>query len=97
MRWSGLAIRDAVTLERRRLNEHGELFLYRAKTGSPVYFPLPPDVAESLRNISPDPSPNPRYFFWSGNSSPKSVVGKFGSEAFGGCSRLRTCAVMTAH
>lgn len=41
MRWSGLAIRDAVTLERRRLNEHGELFLYRAKTGSPVYVPLP--------------------------------------------------------
>ncbi len=77
MRWSGLAIRDAVTLERRRLNEHGELFLYRAKTGSPVYVPLPPDVAESLRNIPPGPSPNPRYFFWSGNGSPKSVVGNW--------------------
>jgi integrase len=57
MRWSGLAIRDAVTLERRRLNESGELFLYRAKTGSPVYVPLPPDVAEALRNIPPGPSP----------------------------------------
>lgn len=77
MRWSGLAIRDAVTLERRRLNEHGELFLYRAKTGSPVYVPLPPDVAEALRNIPPGPSPNPRYFFWSGNGSPKSVVGNW--------------------
>ena len=77
MRWSGLAIRDAVTLERRRLNEHGELFLYRAKTGSPVYVPLPPDVAESLRNIPPGPSANPRYFFWSGNGSPKSVVGNW--------------------
>jgi integrase/recombinase XerD len=77
LRWSGLAIRDAVTLERRRLNEHGELFLYRAKTGSPVYVPLPPDVAESLRNIPPGPSPNPRYFFWSGNGSPKSVVGNW--------------------
>src|ERR1039457_2245865 len=31
MRWSGLAIRDAVTLERRRLNDKDELFLYRAK------------------------------------------------------------------
>ena len=41
MRWSGLAIRDAVTLERRRLNDKGELFLYRAKTGNPVYVPLP--------------------------------------------------------
>jgi integrase/recombinase XerD len=65
------------TLERRRLNEHGELFLYRAKTGSPVYVPLPPDVAEALRNIPPGPSPNPRYFFWSGNGSPKSVVGNW--------------------
>jgi integrase len=77
MRWSGLAIRDAVTLERRRLNENGELFLYRAKTGSPVYVPLPPDVAEALRKIPPGPSPNPRYFFWSGNGSPKSVVGNW--------------------
>jgi integrase/recombinase XerD len=77
MRWSGLAIRDAVTLERRRLNENGELFLYRAKTGSPVYVPLPPDVAEALRTIPPGPSPNPRYFFWSGNGSPKSVVGNW--------------------
>jgi integrase len=77
MRWSGLAIRDAVTLERRRLNEHGELFLYRAKTGSPVYVPLPPNVAEALRNIPPGPSPNPGYFFWSGNGSPKSVVGNW--------------------
>jgi integrase/recombinase XerD len=77
MRWSGLSIRDAVTLERRRLNEHGELFLYRAKTGSSVYVPLPPDVAESLGNIPPGPSPNPRYFFWSGNGSPKSVVGNW--------------------
>ena len=77
MRWSGLAIRDAVTLERRRLNENGELFLYRAKTGSPVYVPLPPNVAEELRNIPPGPIPNPGYFFWSGNGSPKSVVGNW--------------------
>ena len=77
MRWSGLAIRDAVTLERRRVNDKDELFLYRAKTGNPVYVPLPPDVAESLRTIPPGPSPNPRYFFWSGNGSPKSVVGNW--------------------
>lgn len=77
MRWSGLAVRDAVTLERRRLNARDELFLYRAKTGNPVYVPLPPNVAESLRNIPPGPCPNPRYFFWSGNGSPKSVVGNW--------------------
>ena len=77
MRWSGLAIRDAVTLERRRLNDKDELFLYRAKTGNPVYVPLPADVAESLRSIPPGPTPNPRYFFRSGNGSPKSVVGNW--------------------
>jgi len=74
MRWSGLAIRDAVTLERRRLNENGELFLHRR---NPVYVALPPDVADALRNIPPGPSSNPRYFFWSGNGSPKSVVGNW--------------------
>jgi integrase len=77
MRWSGLAIRDAVTLERRRLNDKDELFLYRAKTGNPVYVPLPPDVADFLRRIPAGPCPNPRYFFWSGNGSPKSVVGNW--------------------
>ena len=77
MRWSGLAIRDAVTLERWRLNDKNELFLYRAKTGNPVYVPLPNHVATALRDIPPGPKPNPRYFFWSGNGSPKSVVGNW--------------------
>jgi len=73
MRWSGLRIRDAVTLERDRL--HGDsLMLYQAKTGTPVYVPLPPQVIEALQNVPPGPKPNPRYFFWSGNGQPKSVV-----------------------
>jgi integrase len=73
MRWSGLRIRDAVTLERRRL--HGDsLLLYQAKTGTPVYVPLPPSVIEALENIPAGPKPNPRYFFWSGNGAPKSAV-----------------------
>jgi len=73
MRWSGLRIRDAVTLERHRL--HGDsLLLYQAKTGTPVYVPLPPHVVEALENVPPGPKPNPRYFFWSGNGNPKSVV-----------------------
>ena len=40
MRWSGLSILDATSLERERLstNENGDdqIFLYRAKTGVPV-------------------------------------------------------------
>jgi integrase len=71
MRWSGLSIRDAVTLERSRLSNKDQLSLYRAKTGVPVYVTLPPDVAGVLLRL---PSENPRYFFWSGNGNPKSAV-----------------------
>ena len=72
MRWSGLRIRDAVTLERHRL--HGDsLLLYQAKTGTP-YVLLPPHVVELLQDVPPGPKPNRRYFFWSGNGDPKSAV-----------------------
>jgi integrase/recombinase XerD len=73
MRWSGLRIRDAVTLEKTRLIGDN-LLLYQAKTGTPVYVPLPTYVAEAVRNVPPGPKPNPRYYFWSGNGHPKSVV-----------------------
>lgn len=74
MRYSGLAVRDAITLERSRLSDDDKLFLYRAKTRVPVYVPIPHFVAEALRNIPPGPKPNPRYFFWTGNGNPKSAV-----------------------
>jgi integrase/recombinase XerD len=73
MRWSGLRIRDAITLEQNRLIGDN-LLLYQAKTRTPVYVPLPPEVANALRTIPPGPKPNPRYFFWSGNGDPKSAV-----------------------
>lgn len=74
LRWSGLRIRDAATLEKARLLPNDDLFLYQAKTGVPVYVPLPHNVAEDLRNVPPGPKPNPRYVFWSGNGDPKSAV-----------------------
>jgi integrase/recombinase XerD len=73
MRWSGLRIRDALTLERTRLI-NDNLLLYQAKTGTPVYVPLPPQVAEELRSVPAGAKPNPRYFFWSGNGLPKTAV-----------------------
>jgi len=66
MRWSGLAISDAVTLERRRLDSKDRLELYRTKTGTPVTVLLPPHVAEELRKVPPGPDAHPEYFFWSG-------------------------------
>ncbi|HET9183697.1 MAG TPA: tyrosine-type recombinase/integrase [Candidatus Angelobacter sp.] len=71
MRWSGLSIKDAVTLERNRVDAKGSLLLRRAKTGVPVYVPLPPEVHRSLKAV---PSDNPRYFFWTGNGDPKSAI-----------------------
>ncbi len=55
LRWSGLRIRDAVTLEKVKLLDNDDLFLYQAKTGVPVYVPLPHSVAEDLRNVPPGP------------------------------------------
>ena len=69
LRYSGLRIRDAVTLERGRITD-GKLFLYQAKTGTAVYCPLPPFVVELLEAL-----PGKKYFFWSGQSDPKSAVG----------------------
>ena len=70
LRYSGLRIRDAVTCERARLVV-GKLFLYQAKTGTPVYCPLPPSVVEALEAVK---SSNRKYFFWTGNGDPKSAV-----------------------
>jgi integrase/recombinase XerD len=72
LRHSGLRITDAVTLPRDRITD-GKLFLYTAKTGTPVYCPLPPFLLTALEAI---PTAN-NYFFWTGASKPKSTVGNW--------------------
>jgi integrase len=67
MRWSGLRISDAVTLERSRLAGN-KIVLYQAKTGTPVSVVLPPQAADALRHMRPAGNPHPRYFFWNGVS-----------------------------
>ena len=69
LRYSGLRICDAVTLERERITD-GKLFLYTAKTGTAVYCPLPPTVVQALESL-----PAEKYFFWTGRSHPESVAG----------------------
>ena len=69
LRYSGLRIRDAVTLPRNRV-QGDKLFLFTAKTGTPVYCPLPPVVMHALNTI-----PDSAYYFWTGLSRPKSAVG----------------------
>jgi integrase/recombinase XerD len=65
MRYGGLRISDATTLACASLQDD-RLRLYQAKTGEPVYLPLPAHVATALRSV---PHKHPNYFFWSGHST----------------------------
>lgn len=76
MRHSGLAIRDAVTLERDELQHDAKKKLYRVvtsrqKTGTHVSVPIPDDIAKELLTVL---NGNPRYFFWTGNGKEESAV-----------------------
>jgi integrase/recombinase XerD len=81
MRWTGLRIRDAVTLEKRRLaldpnTGMSSVMVYQKKTGDPVYCPIPPDVAAMLLNVpaSQKGNTNATYFFWTGEGLAKTVT-----------------------
>ena len=81
MRWTGLSIRDAVTLERKRLEHNPEtglssIIVHRKKTGEPVYCPVPPHVAEMLATLpaSQKGNTNETYFFWTGHGTPKTIT-----------------------
>jgi integrase/recombinase XerD len=71
LRYSGLRIGDAVSLERKRIAE-GKVFLYTAKTGTPVWCPLREDVIQALELVS---GTHEKYFFWTGEGKLKSAVG----------------------
>src|ERR1035441_9212864 len=70
MRYSGLRISDAVSLNSDRNDASGRLFLYQAKTGQPVQIPLPAHVVQTLRECEEG---NPCYF-WSGAWKLKSSI-----------------------
>jgi site-specific recombinase XerD len=63
LRYSGLRISDAVMLPRNRV-QGDKLFLYTAKTGTPVFCPLPTYVVEALGALPGEG----QFFFWSGQS-----------------------------
>jgi len=76
MRWSGLAIRDALTLKRSELQHDKGKKLYRIvtarqKTGTHVSVPIPPDVAQELIEVL---NGNPEYVFWSGKGEEESIT-----------------------
>lgn len=70
MRYSGLSIMDAATLERSALQSTGELILRRAKSEELVTVLLPAEAAAALDAI---PQPHGRHFFWTGGSTRETV------------------------
>jgi integrase len=84
MRWSGLRIRDAITLERHRI--HGDsLLLYQAKTGTPVYVPLLPSWSRLSRICRPARNPISAISSGAAMVIPK-ARSPIGREAIGACS-----------
>ncbi|MGA7853087.1 MAG: tyrosine-type recombinase/integrase, partial [Candidatus Acidiferrales bacterium] len=76
MRHSGLGIRDAVTIERSRIqldeaNKCYQIVTKRQKSGVHVRVPIPKDVGDEVLAVA---NGNPRYVFWSGTSKPTSAV-----------------------
>jgi integrase/recombinase XerD len=75
MRWSGLSIRDAVTLRRDEIIRDKAAGLYRIvtarqKTGTHVSVPIPADVAHEILAVG---NGNPVYLLWSGNGKEANV------------------------
>jgi integrase len=71
LRYSGLRIGDVVSLPCERI-ANGKLFLYTAKTGTPVWCPLPDAVIQALDAVR---GTTEKYFFWTGQGKLKSAVG----------------------
>ncbi len=69
MRHSGLRIGDTIALDEKRLSGN-KLLLYTAKTGTPVYVPLPPVVMEALGKIETN---NNGRFFSTGDAKPQTA------------------------
>jgi integrase len=68
---TGLAIRDAVQLERSNIKD-GWLRIKRQKTDKPVRQKLDPSLHQELIAVT---NGNPTYVFWNGTSLPESATG----------------------
>jgi integrase/recombinase XerD len=69
MRYTGLRIGDACRMEKCRIKD-GKLFLYTAKSGTPVWAPLHPSVLAALDLFS---HASKTRYFWSGAATAESI------------------------
>jgi site-specific recombinase XerD len=73
MRWTGLRIGDVAVLRVDALKDD-RIFVRTAKTGVPIYCPIPPEVADAFTRFKPTSS---EYFFWNGTASSNSLMAKW--------------------
>jgi integrase len=73
LRYSALRVGDATSCPVERLTG-SRLFLHTAKTGVPVYIPLPTFVVEALNAC---PRKSDRYWFWTGVGSKDTLAGNW--------------------
>ncbi len=77
MRWSGLAVRDASTLKRSDMHvENGvhKVIRSRTKTGTPLYIPIPADVAAEVLSVM---NGNEVYVFWNAQNATPSESSEY--------------------
>ncbi len=85
MRYSGLAVRDATTLERAEIEDCGSFYRVttnRQKTGTHVSVPVPVAVAQEVLAVD---NANAKYIFWHGRGDGQNFSIGYGaaiSEAF---------------
>jgi integrase len=109
MRWSGLAIGDALKLERQRVTHKSGVYrvvTMRQKTGTDVSVPLPPDVA---REILAAPNGwtssangaksvgDPKYLFWDGKSDIVNTWTRRLVPAVFAAAKIKRAGNMTSH
>ena len=70
LRYSGMRISDAVALSADRLKGN-KLFLYTAKTGTPVYTVLPDSIVKALEA---SPRVTSKLYFWTGQGKLETAV-----------------------
>jgi integrase len=76
LRYTGLRITDAITLERSRIR-NGQLLLHTQKTGGTVFLPVPEELQKALNSL---PRPRgtvgeSRHYFWNGIMSKRATKG----------------------
>jgi integrase/recombinase XerD len=76
LRYSGMRIGDTVSLTADRIMGD-RLFLYTAKTGTPVHIVLPEFV---VRALEATPRVTERYFFWSGAGKLNAAISTWGER-----------------